>query len=291
MSDQEGRSLPPSQPPEQPEPPSAEQPTTAWTPPPPAVPPQPPTPPPTGGPVPPYSSGSGPLISATPAPTAGWTPPVAEQHEVAPGLVFSSTAARFVAYWIDAILLGLVNGAISASIGSGTTLTQGGQLNWTTADFVASVIGVAINGAYFVAFWSGGRRATLGQMLLKIQVGNAFDGKPLTFEQAIRRWLGLGQFLGLFAVSAGALGLVAVLSAVWELILLITTATSPTKQGLHDRFANSAVVRPANAGNGLVYACLFVLIVLPILAILAIISLVTVGSQVSRILSNVGASV
>jgi uncharacterized RDD family membrane protein YckC len=241
--------------------------------------------------VPPYSSGSGPLISATPAPTTGWTQPAAEQREVAPGLVFSGTAARFVAYWLDAILLALVNGAISASIGSGTTLTSTGQFNWTTADFVASVIGVAINGAYFVAFWSGGRRATLGQMLLKIQVGNAFDGKPLTFEQAIRRWLGLGQFLGLFAVSAGALGFVAVLSAVWEVILLITTATSPTKQGLHDRFANSAVVRPANAGNGLVYACLFVLVILPILALLSIISLVFLGGQVSRILSNVGASV
>jgi uncharacterized RDD family membrane protein YckC len=288
MSDQEDRPLPPSEPPEQA---GAEQPTTAWTPPPPAAPPQPSPPTPTGGPVPPYSSGSGPLISATPAPTAGWTPPVAEQREVAPGLVFSGTAARFVAYWLDAILLTLVNGAISASIGSGTTLTRGGQLNWTAADFVASVIGVAINGAYFVAFWSGGRRSTLGQMLLKIQVGNAFDGKPLTFEQAIRRWLGLGQFLGLFAVSAGALGLVAVLSAVWELILLITTATSPTKQGLHDRFANSAVVRPANAGNGLVYACLFVLVILPILAILSIVSLVFLGGQVSRILSNVGASV
>jgi uncharacterized RDD family membrane protein YckC len=290
MSDQEGRPLPPSEPPEQPEQPGAEQPTTEWTRPPQAVPPQPPTPP-TPGPVPPYSSGSGQPISATPAPTAGWTPPVAEQREVAPGLVFSSTAARFVAYWIDAIILGLVNGAISATIGSGTTLTQGGQLNWTTADFVASVIGVAINGAYFVAFWSGGRRSTLGQMLLKIQVGNAFDGRPLSTEQAIRRWLGLGQFFGLFAVSTAALGIVFTLSLIWEVALFISTVTSPTKQGLHDRIANSAVVRPASAGNGLVYACLFVLIILPVLAILAIISLITLGSQVSTILSNAGGSV
>jgi uncharacterized RDD family membrane protein YckC len=239
----------------------------------------------------PYSSGSGPPSSATPAPTAGWTPPVAGEREVAPGLVFSSTAARFVAYWIDAIVLGLVNGTISASIGSGATLTQGGQLNWTTADFVASVIGVAINGVYFVAFWSGGRRSTLGQMLLKIQVGNAFDGRPLTTEQAIRRWLGLGQFFGLFAVSVSALGIVFTLSLIWEVALLISTVTSPTKQGLHDRIANSAVVRPANAGNGLVYTCLFVLIIVPILALLAIISLIAVGSQVTTILSNAGGSV
>ena len=290
MSDQEGRPPPPSEPPQEPEQPGAEQPTTAWTPPPPAVPPEPP-PSPTQVSAPPYSSGSGPLISATPAPTAGWTPPVAEHREVAPGLVFSSTAARFVAYWIDAIILGLVNGTISALIGSGTALTQGGQLNWTTADFVASVIGVAINGAYFVAFWSGGRRSTLGQMLLKIQVGNAFDGRPLSMEQAIRRWLGLGQFFGLFAVSVSALGIVFTLSLIWEVALFVSTVTSPTKQGLHDRIANSAVVRPANAGNGLVYACLFVLIILPVLAILAIISLITVGSQVSTILSNAGASV
>ena len=69
-------------------------------------------------------------------------------------------------------------------------------------------------------------------------------------------------------------------------MLFISTVTSPTKQGLHDRFANSAVVRPTNAGNGLVYTCLFILVGLPIIALLAIIALYYLGGQVSSILSN-----
>lgn len=231
------------------------------------------------------------MLSATPTAAAGWAQPADDRHEIAPGLVFSGTAARFVAYWIDSIILGLISGVIVSSIGSSTPLTPTGEFVWTTGDFLATVLNVAISGAYFVGFWSGGRRATLGQMLLKIQVGNAFDGKPLTVEQAIRRWLALGQFLSAFAVTAAALGAIALLSLVWTIVLFISTVSSPTKQGLHDRFANTAVVRPANAGNGLVYTCLFIFILLPILALLAIISLIYLGGQVSTILSAAGESV
>jgi uncharacterized RDD family membrane protein YckC len=263
-----------------------EQPTPAWTPPASATPPPPPIQP-ADQPAP-NSGGKGPLLSATPAtPVAtGWAQPADLRREVAPGLVFSGTAARFVAYWIDALLLAVVSGIFTSTIGSGARFDSSGGLVWTTGDVIASILGVAINGAYFVGFWSGGRRATLGQMLLKIQVANAFDGKSLTLEQAVRRWLGLGQFLSLFAVSATAIGLIGLVSVVWTLVLFISTVTSPTKQGLHDRFANSAVVRPANAGNGLVYTCLFILVGLPIIALLAIIALIFLGGQVSSILSN-----
>ncbi|HEV8697709.1 MAG TPA: RDD family protein [Candidatus Limnocylindrales bacterium] len=231
------------------------------------------------------------MLSATPTTAAGWAQPAEDRRELAPGLVFSGTAARFVAYTIDGILVALVGGVITSTIGSGAAFDPRGGLIWTTGDFVASILTVAINGAYFIAFWSGGRRATLGQMLIKIQVGNAFDGKSLTLEQAVRRWLGLGQFLGVFAVSAAAVGLIGLLSLVWTIVLFISTVSSPTKQGLHDRFANTAVVRPANAGNGLIYTCLFVFILLPLLAVLAVVSLVIIGSQVSGILSTVGESV
>ena len=135
----------------------------------------------------------------------------------------------------------------------------------------------------------GGRRS--GRLLFKIQVGNAFDGKPLTTEQAIRRWLGLGQFLSAFAFSFAAVGLIGALTLVWTLVLFLSTVSSPTKQGLHDRFANSAVVRPVNAGNGLVYTCVVVVFIIPILGILALFSLIIAGTQMSDILSAVGTSV
>lgn len=280
---------PPQRPPVGPDEPIADQPTVGWTPPEQPTPAW--TPPPPNEPPPPYSTGSGPLLSATPTPTTGWAQAPDTRREVAPGLVFSSTTARFAAFVTDSFLLALVSGLFTSTIGSGAAFNPSGGLVWTTGDFVASILTTVINGAYFVAFWSGGRRATLGQMLFKIQVGNAFDGRPLTLEQAVRRWLGLGQFLGVFAISAAAIGFIGVLSLIWTVALFFTTISSPTKQGLHDRFANSAVVRPVNAGNGLVYTCLIVVFAVPILAVLAVLSLLIVGTQVSDMLSTIGTSV
>jgi uncharacterized RDD family membrane protein YckC len=306
-------------------PPEPEQPTVGWTPPPPegvppapptagATPPQPITPPagsgwsspPPASPAPPVPAGgewsqpsapgaAGPLISATPsaAPGEGWaSQPTSGQHEIAPGLVFSSTVSRLAAYLVDGLIVAIVTGIVASPFGSTTPISSTGQFNFQTSSPIAVLIGVLLNAIYFIAFWSGGRRATLGQMLFKIQVGNAFDGRPLTLEQAAKRWLGLGHILNLFAFSAGTLAAAGGLGAIWALVLLITTATSPTKQGLHDRFANSAVVRPSTAGDGLAWTCLILVLILPIIAVLIlVVGLISLGSQVSNILSAVGESV
>jgi uncharacterized RDD family membrane protein YckC len=264
------------------------QPTPAWTPPANATP--PPTQP-TDQPAP-YSGGTGPLLSATPTPAvAAWTQPADASREVAPGLVFSGTAARFAAYLVDGFLLAVIGSVITSVLGTRGSFPQTSGFVWTAADFLATLLALAINGAYFIGFWSGGRRATLGQMLFKIQVGNAFDGRPLSLEQAVRRWLALGQFLSVFAISAVAIGAIGLLSLIWTLVLFISTVSSPTKQGLHDRFANSAVVRPANAGNGLVWACLIIVIAVPVVAFLAVIGLIMSSDQIRDILSQVGNSV
>jgi hypothetical protein len=77
----------------------------------------------------------------------------------------------------------------------------------------------------------------------------------------------------------------------WVIVLMITTATSPTKQGFHDRFANSAVVRPIGASNTLATACLLIAVIVVVLLVVSIIALIAIGGQVSTILSEVGNSV
>ncbi|HET8785387.1 MAG TPA: hypothetical protein VFM38_07115, partial [Candidatus Limnocylindrales bacterium] len=108
--------------------------------------------------------------------------------------------------------------------------------------------------------------------------------------QAVRRWLGLGEPLVLFGAIPG-LGGLSGLWFIWAIVLLVTTATSPTKQGLHDRIANSAVVRPANAGNTWVIACVGIAFILAAIALLSIVALIFLGAQVSSVLSSVGESV
>ena len=79
---------------------------------------------------------------------------------------------------------------------------------------------------------------------------------------------------------------------IWSVVLLGTTITSPTKQGLHDRFANSAVVQPVGGGgNGIVFACLLIIGLGVLLTVIAFVALIVLGGQVSTILSSVGTSV
>jgi len=76
-------------------------------------------------------------------------------------------------------------------------------------------------------------------------------------------------------------------------VLLVTTIGSPTKQGLHDRFANTALVRPAGAGSGgLVIGCLLIiglLVILPIIVLGVLVGLY--GDQIKEILSEIGNSI
>ena len=65
-----------------------------------------------------------------------------------------------------------------------------------------------------------------------IQLGNAFDGRPLTMTQAIERWLAMGWWatlLILLPFLAIAIASYAVF-AVWWVVLVISIIASPTSR-------------------------------------------------------------
>lgn len=225
------------------------------------------------------------------APAVGWAPPPSQaQVPGAPGLVFADTISRFVAFIIDGILVGIIGYIVAIFVFAGAVATS--VEDNTLTGVAASVAFAVFSALYFVFFWTGGRRATPGQRLFKIQVGNAFDGAPLSVGQAFKRWLGYGEFLTLLVLVPALYGLANLALLLWSIILLITVVTSPTKQGLHDRFANSALVRPSGEGSsGLAIGCLIILAIFVLLPLLALVALVLLGSQVSTILSTVGESV
>jgi uncharacterized RDD family membrane protein YckC len=182
-----------------------------------------------------------------PPPVSGWQAPQPAAVPGAAGFVYADVPNRIIALIIDAIVLiviGIIVGIALAAIG----LSTGGFLG--NADFgvgvlLYAVIGFAINVGYFIWTWTS-MRATLGMRALGMQVGNAFDGKTLTMDQAVRRAIALwgpstvAQF---FSGVSGIGTLLGLLAFLWVLYLLYTTATSPTKQGFHDKFANSVVVK------------------------------------------------
>jgi uncharacterized RDD family membrane protein YckC len=216
--------------------------------------------------------GPGPLDPAPPEPAPATPPPASsglpswtsQLTSTAPvpgpaGLYYGDVPNRAIAYIIDAIILGVLNlvvGAILAAIGlkaftvdvNATSIS--GLLSYNPiVGLLQAVIFAAISGAYFIYTWTT-MRGSPGQKILGMQVGNAADGATLTTEQAVRRWLALGAPFGIAQAlnPLPGLGILIGLAAfVWFIALLITTAQSPTKQGLHDQFANTVVVKAARA--------------------------------------------
>jgi uncharacterized RDD family membrane protein YckC len=121
---------------------------------------------------------------------------------------------------------------------------------------VADALLTAVLGAvYFIGSWARAGR-TPGQRLLGLDVVDAAgQGRP-SAGQAARRWLALIAPFSLAAVLGAAspaldgAALYAVV-ALWYLALLVTTATSRTRQGLHDRVAGTAVAKAALAWSSL----------------------------------------
>jgi uncharacterized RDD family membrane protein YckC len=171
------------------------------------------------------------------------------------GLVYGDVLSRSIAYIIDAILIGIVSAILQMVVGAilgpaisvnlnATSLGDLTSVNYLTI-LVDAAAGIGVSFAYFVYLWSS-QRATIGMRVLSLQVGNESNGATLTMDQAVIRWAAL---FGPAALSqafwpAPLIGmLLGLISFVWFLALLYTTWASPTKQGLHDRYAHTMVVK------------------------------------------------
>lgn len=207
---------------------------------------------------PPQAGGS---PAGAPSGLPSWTSQLTSTAPVAgpAGLYYADVPNRAIAYIIDAIILGVSNLIVAAVLGaiglnafsinaSATTITGFLQYN-PIVGLVQALIFTAISGAYFIYTWTA-MRGTVGQKLLGMQVGNAADGTTLTMDQAIKRWLALGAPFGIAQAlnPLPGLGMLIGLAAfIWFIALLVTTAQSPTKQGLHDKYAQTVVVKGARA--------------------------------------------
>jgi uncharacterized RDD family membrane protein YckC len=169
----------------------------------------------------------------------------------ATGLVYGDVPNRIIAYIIDILILVVINiavGIVLAIVGLSATTVSGLEVttNWF-ASIIITVVSLAISGIYFVYMWTN-RRATVGMQALSLQIGTAPDGTTITRDQAIKRWLALGAIFSIAQILSPLplVGLlIAFLSLGWIIFLIVTTAQSPTKQGWHDKFANTMIVKAA----------------------------------------------
>ena len=169
------------------------------------------------------------------------------------GLVYGDVPNRIIAYIIDAFVIVLINivaGMVLGIVGLSVVTVSGLDVSYNyVASAILALVGLAISGAYFVYSWTS-QRATLGMKVLNLQIGTAPGGTTITTDQSIRRWLALGAVFSIAQVlnPLPFIGLLIAIAALgWVIFLLYTTANSPTKQGWHDVFANTMVVKAARA--------------------------------------------
>ena len=231
-------------------------------------------------PTPPASGWQTPAEPAAPGvppvvpPSGGWEMPTAAaalpQQQ---GYVIAGVGARVVAWLIDVTLAGIVPGILALAVvdWSGimreaieqARLSPSGQITGgmtattipVTLDYIlATLIGLGVQFLYFVGFWTSRWQATPGMIGLKMRVVDANTGSTLSVVQATKRWIALGWPLALLALVPALQAVQGLLQFGLTVFLFFTTVTNDRKQGLHDKFANSLVIRSVTSGSGATFA-------------------------------------
>ena len=195
------------------------------------------------------------------APTNALPPSAVEGYQTA------GVGARIVAWLLDGAILFLLSifVVVIVLIVAGDTFID----DTFATSALTAILTTGFSFLYFVGMWTGASGATLGMRSLGLRVVQAPGPASLGIGPAVTRWLAFGYPLSFLALVP-VLGTVASWALTgWTIVLLITTAISDTNQGLHDRFAGSAVLRRVGAGSG--WAVVGCLIIVGLFFLLAII--------------------
>jgi uncharacterized RDD family membrane protein YckC len=166
------------------------------------------------------------------------------------GVFLADVPNRVIALLVDILALSVVGFVLAWTLGGlvterGAIDTGGGSLD-VTAFLVVIVLEALLGFAYFAGLWST-TSMTLGMWLLGVRIVDAAQAQRIGRRSAIIRWLILGipiwlASMGIYVPDVVGLVLAAV-GSVGLLALLYTMAQSPTKQGLHDRYAHTILVK------------------------------------------------
>ena len=200
---------------------------------------------------------SGPESGTTPTPEApppasNWAaPPPATAKAAGPaeGVAYADLGIRIGAWVIDAVIYAIAFGIFAGVILSALALT-GSFIGFVIGLVLLVVLSSAFSAIYFVYTWTT-MRASPGQKVLGLETVNAADGKTLTQPQAIRRWMVLfGPLVALSALQWLLVGsflapLAGLANLVYLIYLIYTTNQDPKRQGFHDHYAATVVVKRA----------------------------------------------
>ncbi|MGZ8562794.1 MAG: RDD family protein [Candidatus Limnocylindria bacterium] len=148
-----------------------------------------------------------PVVSTRPGPMAGW-------H-------YAGFWVRFLAFFLDGIVLGVLSAALLPFSGPQFTMTGSTFTVHATANALGTLVGLV----YFIGFWAW-RGQTVGMMPFNMQVVGVADGKKIDVVRGLLRYVGV------------------IISIIPLFLGLIWAAFDPRKQGWHDKMAQTVVIRP-----------------------------------------------
>jgi len=137
------------------------------------------------------------------------------------GYHYAGFWVRFLAIFLDAIVLGIITAALTPLVGSQVTITG----NTFTVNYTANAYSTLIGLVYFIGFWAW-RGQTVGMMPFNMQVVGVADGKKIDVVRGLLRYVGI------------------ILSIIPLFLGLIWAAFDSRKQGWHDKMAQTVVIRP-----------------------------------------------
>jgi uncharacterized RDD family membrane protein YckC len=181
-----------------------------------------------------------------------WRPAVVAAGPAA-GIEYADLTNRIIAFIIDGVILAIVGFVVNLVLLTtivAAIVTTGSAL-FILFGVVVLVIDVLLAGIYFVYTWTN-LKASPGQRLLGMMTVSETDGSVLTFNQALARFVIMfapGYVASLAStVIPGILGLILSLAGLaWTIFLIYTTANDPKRQGFHDHYAHSVVIKPSAA--------------------------------------------
>ena len=169
----------------------------------------------------------------------------------AAGIVYADLTNRIVAYIIDVVILFIVGFVVNLVLLTAflATLFTSGSALFLLLSVAVLVFDVLLAGIYFIYTWTN-MKASPGQRMLGMMTVAESDGSALTFNAALARFVIMfapGYVGGLAStVVGGFLGLLLSLAGLaWTIFLIYTTANDPKRQGFHDHYAKSVVIKPA----------------------------------------------
>ena len=164
-------------------------------------------------------------MSVTPPPTdqpSGWAPTPPQPTGPAAGVEYGGFGVRVLAFILDAIIVGVIAGALGPLTGAGMIVETGP--NNVNINYGGGALSGLVGLAYYIGFWTL-RGQTPGMIPLRLRVVKAADGSRPDWVSSLLRYVGL---IISFAVIF--------LGVIW-------VAFDSRRQGWHDKLAGTFVVR------------------------------------------------